>query len=165
MQVEDERISATAEIEYRDAIVDSDVADIARQILLEVRGNRRNHRYLKLFPQSPSKLMRSIAGPEQTKFVLSLIDTLNTDPNYAGLKEHARLLAEHQKDLEVVIQKRTDWQVREIQLQSEWRMFYLQAQELYNSMYPRLLLLFPNNKNLVESCFIKQSRTTPKKET
>jgi hypothetical protein len=153
-QALEERVAATAEVEYLDGCVDATVMDLAREIALMTRGRQDDPRYRKLFPSAPSALVRPIAGEAQERFVRSLVTRLREDKEYAPLTRYAEQLEQHQAALNEAIARRAERYQPETSTLTDRRVAMDHARRVYRSIYHRLQLLYPGDPALVESFFL-----------
>ena len=153
-EARERRIAATAEIIHLDAEQDAHVMNLSRAVLMMTDGNRDDARYKKLFPEAPSTLTAPIAGDKQTRFVSALIGILRDDAAYDGLNAHADILEADAKTLADALEAREALYLPESKAQAEMRVALDKAKRLYNLTHPRLQLIFPEQKSLVESHFI-----------
>jgi hypothetical protein len=153
-QAKEERMAATAEINYLDGQLDQTVMALAREVGVMTRNKTQDPRYMKLFPTAPSALIRPIAGESQERFVRSLINRLQEDADYAGLKPYAETMEKQQQLLNQAGQRREQLYQPEVKAQTDQRIVLDQARRLYQNIYHRLQLLFPTDAALVESFFM-----------
>jgi hypothetical protein len=154
-QAREQRVAASAEIRYLDEVLDSTVMDLAREVAVLTRNDRKDERHRKLFPSAPSELVKPIAGEVQDRFVRSLINRLREDADYASLARYADALQVQQAALSEAVQKREALYVPEAKAEAEMAVARSRAVERHRETYHRMLLLFPSDRALVESFFAR----------
>lgn len=153
LQAREERLACSAEINYLDSEVDSEVMDLARHVLAKIKNDRNAPFYRKLFPSAPSEAMRPVASASQEQYVLNILDRLENDPDYQEFADHTRRLRECQTLLKQALERRNVLISAEAQANVEFRIAKDEAQRFYNHTYHRLILIFSDKRNLVESFF------------
>lgn len=147
------RVAASAEIVYRDSELDAAMAGLVRSVLVKTQGRRDHEMYVKLFPQSPSVLMLGQADNKQDVFVKTVLDILRNDAQFADFAAEADSLERSSTALQQAVEQRDALYVPESHASADLRVAMDQAKRVYNLAYPRLQLLFPNQRGLVESFF------------
>lgn len=147
------RVAASAEIVYRDSELDAAVANLVREVMVHTKGRRDHQMYIKLFAQSPSMLTMGVADAKQAVFVKTLLDILRSDAQFANFTAQTELLEQRNTALQQAIGQRDELYVPESHASANLRVAMDQAKRIYNLAYPRLQLLFPNKRSLVESFF------------
>lgn len=161
LQAREMRIAATAEIDYLDAALDLAVADLSRLALVEVRGNRNDERYKRLFPASPSAATSSVGGEGQGRYVRALLAQLTSSSGpFPSLAGQAPTIEAALTALSESEQRRDALYIPESTAATERTAALDRARRVYNQMYPRLRLLFPDNLRLVESYFARLRGTS-----
>lgn len=154
----DERIAATAEIQYRDAVLDDAVMSLARQVNALVDGKTDDARYRALFPSAPSGQMRPIGGSAQRAYVRALLKTLTEREDLSTLAPQRKAIAKAQDALDDATAARDDLQVTEDRASTALQIALDEARDAYNQAWHRLNVEFPKDKALVESFFRALSR-------
>lgn len=149
-EAREERVAATAELEICDSDLDEAVSRLSKALLADMRAD--DPRYQTLFSLSPSQAMKDQASPAQSRFVRSLLSVLS-GTDYAAYKSHAETIARLQARVEEVEASRETFYQAESLAQVKRRAVLAEARRFYNQAYPRLLLIFPGQKRLVESYF------------
>ena len=158
----DERVAATAEIQYRDAVLDDAVMSLARQVNALVDGKTDDARYRALFPSAPSAQMRPIGGSAQRAYVRALLKTLAERDDLASLAPQRKAIAKAQDALDDATATRDDLQVAEDRAATALQIALTEARDAYNQAWHRLNVEFPKDKALVESFFRTLSREKPR---
>lgn len=78
------RIAASAEIVYLDEKVGEDVMDLSRAALVEVKGDRNDERYKRVFIENPSEALKPVGGSKQTRFVRAVINQVGAESTLPG---------------------------------------------------------------------------------
>ncbi|MFH1149823.1 MAG: hypothetical protein V1748_05065 [Actinomycetota bacterium] len=151
------RVAATAEIEYLDYCLDQAVMNLAREIAVMTKGRPEDPRHTKLFPSAPSELIRPIANEVQGRFVRSLVSRLREDKDYGHLLQHAETIEQAQLGLDSALERRKSLYEPELKAQTDRRIAMDRARALYNTLYHRLTLLYPEHPTLVRSFFLRPS--------
>lgn len=152
-QAVEERVALTAEIAWLDAELDATVAALAREALVVVNGNRRDARYLRLFPSSPSTATKGVADDGQLLFVRAVLDVLGTDPDWSSLAGHGERISAALTRVTDALARREAARLPELRAGSDRRAAMDAARRMYNRMYPQLTLLLPDQEARVESFF------------
>ncbi len=149
----EERIAATAEIEYRDGRVNACVMTVSRHVHAMVDGNTRDPRYVKIFSEAPSDALKPVGGTTKAEFIRGVVRVLETDPAFESLRPHAALILRAQVEFDESVRRRSESQVIE---NTAWSAFQIEldaAREVYNRSQHHFALLFPKDKALVESFY------------
>lgn len=155
LEARETRVAATAELEYLDGELDAGIADLARQALVEVRGKRDDERYRRLFAAAPSDATRPVGGASQERYVRGILAQLTSEASpFPGLREQAAPIEATLTALKEAEQRRADLYVAEATATTERTIALDRARREYNQMHPRLRLLFPRQRRLVESFFV-----------
>lgn len=149
----EDRIAATAEIEYRDAKVNACVMTVARHVHAMVDGDTRDPRYVKVFSEAPSDALKPVGGTPKAEFIRGVVRVLETDESFESLRPHAAIIQRAQAELDGAVRRRSELQVIE---NTAWSAFQIEldaAREAYNRSQHHFALLFPKDKALVESFY------------
>jgi hypothetical protein len=158
LEARETRIAATAEVEYLDERLGSDVMSVCRAALALVKdGNREDERYKRLIgPVSPSEALVPVGGEEQTRFVRTFIAQLTSEGGpFPELADRAPVVQASLTALNEAEARRNALYVPEGTAAAERTAARDRARRLYNLMHPRLQLAFPDDERLVESFFAK----------
>lgn len=153
LEAREERIAATAEVTYLDEKLDLDVSRTSREALTLADGKTTDPRYRAAFPTAPSPIMAEMATRPQERYVRGIIDALKNEPGLQGLIAHATTLEADLDLLNKALAQREDLYVPESRAQGRYQAALDKAKRVYNLLYPRLQLLFPDDPTLVESFF------------
>ena len=153
-QAREERVAATAEIDYLDGELDLKVMDLSRQVAVLTGSNTSDERYKMLFPVAPSKAVKPTAGESQHRFVKILVDRLENDKRFEALRGNVKPIVTAQTDLEKAIVNREECYMPEMRVSTDLKVAIDKAGRTYNKLYPQLTLIF-DNERLVESFFLK----------
>ncbi len=164
-QALEERVAASAEVHYLDGILNKGVADVAREALAQVKGDRNDARYMKLFAVSPSTAMRPVAGEAQERYVQNIISRLAEDASLAPLKSHADMLKGHLAALNAAVAKRQELYVPEAKAAADRRIAADEARRIYNQAAARLALMLGNDRALIDSFFFDLSKKSAEDES
>lgn len=156
----EERVAATAEIEYLDVKLDEQVLALARQLNVLIAGNREDPRYKKLFPVAPTTMMKPVAGDDQSTMVQAIVDRISNDADFSSLQHFAEPVRARLDQLEAATKARKQLYVAEALAQADRRSVMDDARRVYRLMQPRLTLMFPDDSALVESFFATLSGGT-----
>lgn len=157
LEAVDERIALTAEIKYRDSVIDRLVlVNLKRDLLTLTVDHPSGGKFeKKLFlGVAPSEGMKPIATDSQASYVAGIISRLENDADFAPIKGNAAKLDKAQKDIDVLIAERKKAIVAERITQGDLDLALDEARRFYNQLYPQLSLLFPDDPSLVESYFL-----------
>lgn len=146
------RVAATATLRYLDDQLDQAVGDLSRDMLAALRNDRTDARYRLAFPKPVSVAMRPLASEAQTVFVRSLLAELQTE-QLADWADRAPAIAAALDAVEAQRARRAELYATEAQANARRQIAFDDARRGYNLLYPRLQVLFPKNKALVESFF------------
>jgi hypothetical protein len=155
----EQRVAATAEIEYLDGRLDGTVIGLGRDVLGLVNGDRSDARYLKLFPVAPTTMMKPVGGDTQATYVSVILDRIADDDDLSTLRNHLKPIRQQLDALEKATKARRLLTIAENKAAADRRLALEDARRVYRLMHPRLLLQFPDDSALVESYFAKLSAT------
>lgn len=159
-QQREERLAASAEVQFLDSEVDRAVADIVRRALDLVENNHEDPRFVSIFPPAPTAT-NPAPHLDQDHHVRSICARIAKDPDLAELLEPARALAADIDELATAVLRRNALFVPERKAATDRDLVLQAARDLYNALYPRLLLQFPDQEMLVESFFTEIRRSKP----
>lgn len=137
-----ERLAATAEVSYRDDVLDQAVLNLADEAARFLPLGHEDERYRALFPIAPDEAVASTASHRQHRFVHELVATLKGDRALGPLQAHAALIEQRQRALEEALSE------REVRFQAETDATRRRNEALdeacraYNRSFSRLQLLF-----------------------
>ena len=154
LQIREERIAASAFIEYLDSLLDGAVMALVRDILNKVDNDRTHPLYKNMFATVPSTAMAPLASVEQSRYVDIILDKLETKPEYVDYANAKEEIAAKLADLQEKLAERHKFYVKEGTATSDRISVMDEARLTYNMLYPRLQLMFPKQPKLVESFFI-----------
>ncbi len=160
----EERVAATAEVEYVDSVLDVSVLDLSRELLALNGGDRQDPRFTKLFPVAPAETVRPVTTEGQNRAVRVIVELLKEDPNLAPLRHHAASIGEKLANLEAALKARDGRYVDEDKANANRRQVMDHARRMYRMLMPRLQLIFPNDPVLVESFFLTLSATNKRED-
>jgi hypothetical protein len=146
-------MSATAVVRYLDAKLGTIVSRISRDAFNMVEGNRKAPRYQKIFATPPSEGMRGIATDPQERYVRTIVDTIEKHDDLASLRTHVPATVAALGELKTAVGVRDETRLQEGIAQRDLRMRLDEAKRAYNLLYPRLQLLFPDDRAYVETFF------------
>lgn len=137
-----ERVAATAEVSYRDGVLDQAVLNLAQEASRFLPGGHDDEHYHALFPVAAAEAVSSTASHRQHRFVHELVTTLRSDRSLGPLQSHAALIEQRQHALEEALAE------RELRFQGETTATRRRNEALdeacraYNRSFSRLQLLF-----------------------
>jgi hypothetical protein len=156
-EAREERMATTAEVQYRDAIVDRRVMDLSRDVSATVGGRQDDPRFRKLFPSAPSSALKPVGGEAQGRFILGVLHALKDDAAYKPFAARAKAIREGLDALDEAEDRRRDAFVAEARARAEVVAAVAVAQRSYNALYHQVALKFPDDDALVESFFLTSS--------
>jgi hypothetical protein len=136
------RLAATAEVSYRDDLLDEAVLNVAEEALRFLPGGKEDARYQALFPIEPADAVASTASQRQHRFVHALVQTLRDDRTLGPLQPHATLIEQRQQALEETLAERELHFQREMEATRQKNEALDEACRAYNRSFSRLQLLF-----------------------
>ena len=86
-EVHDAALASSLALVFADEIEDDAIAAVARRAKVLVDGQLRQPTYTRLFSEAASDLTRGVASEEQARLADHLIRTIETNPDYASLKD------------------------------------------------------------------------------
>jgi hypothetical protein len=154
----DEARAATADVGYKDAKLDRAVKNELKAALAMMTSNmtakQREALSAKLFGgKAPSEGMKAIGGPAQSHYVDAILGHLAT-PEFTALKPQADKITALRADLVAAESNRASRRTAEQVARSALEDSAEAAKRFYNQMQARLTLLFPDDPDFVESCFL-----------
>ncbi len=161
----DEARAATTAVGYKDAKLDACVKIELKAALTlmtaPMTAKQREAMTAKLFGgKPPSEGMRPVGGPVQAHYVDAILGHLAT-PEFAVLKPQAGKIAVLREGLAAVEATRAVRRTAEQVARSAFEDSAEAAKRFYNQMHARLTLLFPEDPDFVESCFLDLRSATP----
>ncbi len=153
-QAREERIAATAEIDYLDGELDLKVMNLSREVAVLTGSNTADERYKMLFPVAPSKAVKPTAGEAQHRFIKILVERLENDDRFDALRGNVEPIKTAQTYLEKAIANREELYMPEMRAATDLKVALDKARRVYNKLYPQLTLIF-DNERLVDSFFLK----------
>lgn len=147
------RMVLTGQLNYCDSVLDDLIMDTSRRLLVLTGGDREDLRYRAAFSSSPTEGTASVAGAEQDKFVRNVVDALRSDSNLASLSTLADPIEAALADVANTRVKRDEAYTAEGIAFNALRLARVRLIDAIHSNHPRLQLIFPKKKRLVESFF------------
>ncbi len=161
----DEARAATADVGYKDAKLDTCVKVELKAAVAHLTATmpvkQREAVTAKLFGgKPPNEGMRTVGGPVQGHYVDAILGHLATS-EFAALTPQADKITVLRADLAAVettrAARRTAEQVSRSALEDSTEA----AKRFYNQMHARLTLMFPDDPDFVESCFLDLRNAAP----
>jgi len=161
----DEARAATADVGYKDAKLDTcvkvEIKAAVAHLTATMPVKQREAMTAKLFGgKPPSDGMRPVGGSVQGHYVDAILGHLAT-PEFAPLKPQADKIAGLRADLAAVEANRATRRTAEQVARSTLEDSAEAAKRFYNQMHARLTLLFPDDADFVESCFLDLRNAAP----
>ncbi len=161
----DEARAATADVGYKDAKIDKCVKIELKAAVAHMTATmpvkQREAMTAKLFGgKSPSEGMKPVGGPVQGHYVDAILGHLVT-PEFAPLAPQTAKIASLRADLAAVEATRATRRTAEQVARSALEDSAFAAKRFYNQMHARLTLLFPEDPDFVESCFLDLRGAAP----
>lgn len=161
----DEARAATTAVVYKDTKIDNCVKIELKAALTLLTANmpvkQREAVTAKLFGgKPPSDGMRPVGGPVQGHYVDAILGHLAT-PEFAVLKPQADKITGLRADLAAAEATRAARRTAEQVARSALEDSSEAAKRFYNQMHARLTLLFPDDADFVESCFLDLRNAAP----
>jgi hypothetical protein len=154
----DEVRAATADVEYKDIRIDDAVkvklkADVA-QLVTTLPKPQREPTAAKVFGgKAPSDGMKPVGGPAQEHYVDGILAQLG-QPEFASLAPVMAEITALRADLAASEANRKQRRIAEQLARTAVEDACDAARRFYNQMHARLELLFPDDPDFVESCFL-----------
>jgi hypothetical protein len=164
-QAVEERVALTAEIAWLDTELDAAVAALAREALVLANGNRRDARYLRLFPSSPSVATKGVADDGELQFVRAVSDVLAIDGELTALAAHRDRIGAALGKVDDALSRREVARLPELRAANDRGAAMDAARRVYNRMYPQLQVLLPDQEARVESFFKDLTAASTAQET
>ncbi len=165
----DEARAATADVVYKDVRLDvcvkvelkASVAGLTATMVPKAREAT----IAKLYgSKSPNEGMRYVGGPAQDHYVDGILGHLGT-PEFASLSAVAAKITALRADLGAAEDLRTTRRTAEQVARSAVEDATDAGRRFYNQMHARLTLLFPDDPDFVESCFLDLRAAAPDQGT
>lgn len=154
----EERLAATKNVWLCDKALNRAVMTLALDALVLTQNNRKDRRFLALFPSAPSKITTPVAGDQKIDFVKTLMDKLSQTPSLAPLMRHVETMAEALKNLEEALVRRKELEAPEKRAMEKRDAVKTEAIKGYNMMQARLQILFDDDTARVNSFFADLGR-------
>jgi hypothetical protein len=144
---------------FADAVEDDAVARVGRHGRTAADGEVESPLYLALFASgAPSAVTKGVATDEQATLVTHLMKTIGTNPLAAPLRPLLPSLEAARAGVESAQADRRDADAAEVTAWNALQIAESAARDAYNGTHPRLMILFPGSRRLVESFFVKAKR-------
>jgi hypothetical protein len=140
---------------FADDEEDAEIAGLGRRVRVLADGKLQSPLYLGMFPEAPSEATEGLADDRQRAFAEQILQTLREDPAYASLRD---LLPGLEAARAEVVAARANLNAAIVAENKAWNDVQLaeaEARTAYNTTHPKLAILFPGRKRLVESFFYK----------
>lgn len=147
------RVAATAELGYLDDRLDRLMIALSQTVLIEAGGKRKSDKHKKLFPVAASEAMKPEGASEQAAFVGKVLEQLAT-PEYESVRSHAAPIAGAFEALAGSERRRDALYVPEATALGQREAALDRARRTYNLASARLMLIFPDERTLVDSYFL-----------
>lgn len=157
-ELHDQRLAAYGMLAFVDDEEDAEIAGLARRVRVLVEGRLDSPLWLRLFPEAPSEATGGVADNRQRTFAEQVIATLAQNPEYASLKDLLPDLLAARAAVAAAREKLHALVVADNQAWTEVQIAETAARAAYSAVHPRLMILFPGRKRLVESFFYKAPR-------
>jgi hypothetical protein len=147
------RMGLTGKLNYADSVADDLVMGASRKVLDLVDGDRESLIYRAAFPVSASEGTAGMATSEQDKFIAGLVHALRTNPDLSSLSALADPIEAAQAEITVIRKARDEAYAAEGIAFNALQIARIRLIDIIHSNHPRLQLIFPKKKRLVESFF------------
>lgn len=150
--IREDRMAATAEIDYRDSQEEKAVMKLSRNVLAEVE-QRSSLDYRLLFPQAaPNKMLHR--AEDQAQLVEGIL-AQSDNPAYTDYTLLFTRLNNAHQALTTAFETRKNLYIPEQQARTKLEIELDLARQIYNQTCPILQIEFPNEKSLVKSFFLR----------
>jgi hypothetical protein len=149
----EERLAATKNVWHLDKALSRAVMTLSLDTLVLTENNRKDSRFLRLFPEAPGKNTTPVAGAQKMDYVRSIIETLSLNKDLAPLGRHLETVGDALKALEEAISRRKELEIPEKRARTKRDEAKMKAIKIYNMMYARLQILFDDDTATVNSFF------------
>ena len=161
-ELHDLRVTSTGSVVFADDEEDYLVAKLVRRLMVLVDGKRSDPRYQRLFQEAPSKTTDRVADEEQARLVSHIIDTVTKSDDYASLRDllpsltaaHAALATAKTAQQSAMQSEEAAWKALQVAEQV--------ARDIYRDTEPKLEILFPGRRRLVDSFYPSNPRKSKK---
>lgn len=151
-----ERMAASGARTFDDDQEDTIVSRVSKRLLAVLPG-RQDATYKRMFKEAPSEATKGMADERQAQLVRHLIALISEeppkDPAYAGLRDLLPELKQARAEVEKGHAEYTAAFEAESALWNEIQLAEQKAREVYRDTHPKLELMFPGRKKLVDSFF------------
>lgn len=138
------------------------IANVSRWTLAELNNDREDPRYVHAFPRPASEVLRGAISDEKVAYCEVVISHLSAEATLTGLAPH---LNDAQALLDAVKAERDNHAATvtaEHAAEATLHRSLAAARDLYNGLYPKLLVLYPKRKGFVDTFFINRRKSQPK---
>jgi hypothetical protein len=154
----DEARAATADVGYKDTRIDDAVkvelkAEVASFVATLPKAQRESTMAKIFGAKSPADGMRPVGGPAQAHYVDLILAQLGT-PGFSALSAVTAKISTLRTELIAAEADRKQRRIEEQLARSTLEDACDAARRFYNQMHARLELLFPDDLDFVESCFL-----------
>lgn len=154
-----QRMSRTAEIMLAAEDLDEEVMQISRELRAVVGGKIQDPRYKRMFPISATEMVKGIKSSQQARYMVSIINLLENDPDFTPIKAHAVTLRNLNDTVNTLMLEREALYVVENDANNARNLAKQESRDFYNHLYTRILAVSPGKKRHVNSLFYVFKRT------
>ena len=147
------RLASTKNVWSRDKALNKAAMTLALDTLVLTQNDRKDPRFLNLFPAAPSKAMMPVASESKIELVSKIMETLCEKGELAPLSRHLDTLARAKKELEEALAQRRDLEAPEKNALAARDEAKGEAVKSYNMMHARLQILFDDDQKAVNAYF------------
>lgn len=151
------RMVLTASIQYQSKTIYSGLMKISRGLLYELNGNSKDALYTRLFPKSPSSLLRQKTLQDQRRIYKQIIEIIQTEDEYEKYRDNLPEVVEAFDALNRNSEELDGVFNAEKRAANERNIAIQEANGDDNFMEHELALIFPTNAKLVETFFYASS--------
>lgn len=151
-EAQEMRVAATADLTYRDALLDAELVSLGLQARALVNNKVTDERYMRLLPSTPAKAAEGVVDDVQNRFVAHVVSQLENGTDFPSLKPQAAVLKKLHAEATAAFARREAAFIPENQAMVARRTTLMRAQRTYNGMFPQLQVTLGDSA-LAESFF------------
>ena len=152
----DQRIGQTNEVLYRQDVLANKLRELGLRVSLKVDRDLTDPRYRAVFVKSPNEAIRTMTYDELSRYTHGVLAQMAAEPTFASVPttEVADALTEFDNARAV----REALYAQESAARGRVHSARLSLIQIINLAYPRLTVIYPKQKALVESFFYKPAK-------
>lgn len=130
------------------------VGDLSRWCLATLKNDRSDPRYLHAFPRPVSEVLEGAINDEKLNYCVVAIDHVRAEASFAALAPHIDAAQTQLDDVRSAQSVLAGAIAAEAAADATLNRSLHSAREVYNLLFPKLTVLYPNRKGFVNTFFL-----------